>query len=848
MAKEKLYSRKIDMLAVFPRRVRNLFIIFFFIYPLFFMLMTWLLAAREQVLLFLKIALIVAPPVMALKVAFFIFIWFRINKKITTLMQRIRGIDLNDDEEEQRLFQDDEKVEYEKCFRRFPYAVAASNLLFDSLGGILAAIVGAQQNLFFSIAQGFFMSVNGVVLAAVIAAILYYFSRVWLYPSNRVLVYRALPVVEKFSIPLLSVMMVLMLGISIGLYSYFIAMVNTQQEATYTNITEKRASEINGFYLPILKELQAYANTDLMRSMELEPISIFLQRHLKSSKEIEMYFVGDLQGRAPTSVGKQANIKSRLYHQKIVGGIEPYVFSDFLINRATGTEIFVAAAAVKDGEAIKGLVGATVLLDTVKEKLDAQNIVRGGHFLLYKTVTSNIIYSHEKDTVNKSAGDVDKMEGYSGIQDMVMSAGKQAQPVTYGGIEYIAFLAEVDIAQMKLVLLVPRHVYYHSLNAFIAKIIVVFILVTAVILVIIQVIALRLAKPIANTITIFRAISEGDLTVRSDDYIPDQFGELIRYLQILLRRLNDVIHTIIISADQLNEAANGLAQSSQELSSSAQDQAASVEEATAALEETTGSIDRIAEHSKDQSSIAKGNHEAMEALGKIIREIGIVSERLRQQSGITAESARQGNAMMKDAIGGMDRIDESTASIAEFVNMISDISEQVNLLALNASIEAARAGDHGRGFAVVADEISKLADQTSQSAKSIAGLVEQGRSEVLSGKEYVNNTSRVIFEIIDHIQQTDNEISRIREYSVEQDESSETVLHETRKVMEMADSISVATDEQMTANNEMLGTVTRINDSTQSVSAGATEVASSAEEISAQAESLKESIQFFKVK
>ncbi|HOV10044.1 MAG TPA: methyl-accepting chemotaxis protein [Spirochaetota bacterium] len=213
----------------------------------------------------------------------------------------------------------------------------------------------------------------------------------------------------------------------------------------------------------------------------------------------------------------------------------------------------------------------------------------------------------------------------------------------------------------------------------------------------------------------------------------------------------------------------------------------------------------------------------------------------------TTNQASNGQKFMKDTIDGMNNIDESTQRIADMVRFIGDISDQVNLLALNASIEAARAGEHGRGFAVVAEEISKLADETAASAKRITEFVQLGLSEVKRGRELVDMTGEALDNIIRYIEETTELVKRITDAAKRQLNSSEEVLGATKKVTVMAESISSSTKEQLLTNQEMANTIEQINQITQNTAAASEEVASSAEEISAQAETLKAQMEFFKV-
>lgn len=287
-------------------------------------------------------------------------------------------------------------------------------------------------------------------------------------------------------------------------------------------------------------------------------------------------------------------------------------------------------------------------------------------------------------------------------------------------------------------------------------------------------------------------MAHGDMTAEITQDYHGEFAPIKNAFFEIANQLNNTLCAISTTTEQVDSGANQVSGGAQALSEGATEQAGSIQELSAAITDISESIRLNA------------------------KNVSLVTDHVEH----AVTGMRQGDQEMQQMLSAMDKINHSSNEIKKIIKVIEDIAFQTNILALNATVEAARAGSAGKGFAVVADEVRNLANKSANAAKQTTQLIEGSINDVEEGSKIADSTAKLISEVEERVQLVGGTIKKI----------------------------DTASSEQANSISQILQGVEQISAVVQTNSATAEQSAASSEELSAQADMLRNLIAQFKLK
>ncbi len=591
-------------------------------------------------------------------------------------------------------------------------------------------------------------------------------------------------------------------------------------------------------YIEILKQS---IERKLPNDKELEATLSYLTEKVKIVKSFYMGFEDghylDGEGWKPDS---DYDARKRPWYQNAQGKGD-VVLSDPYYDLASNQAVVTFSTEIKSGGKSIGVLAVDLLLEDIKTLIDGVQIQKTGKAEIINQdgyFVAHNLYKVEENIYEIENGDLRPL-----AEKLINNAGQQFE-YRYNNANYFFISQKIDMTDWLLVLWVPRSEILASSISLAIFMLIIGLISLFIVGAIIYVIAVSVAKPIAQLSNDIQAMAEYDFSSSGQSSLTvysKKKDEIGRIAQSLIR----VKSTIREAMTGVNDVAGRVSASSEELSATSEQASRSADNIARAFEDISqGAVSqaedmqRGAEAMDVMQSALNENTQVVDDLNAITKEVFQANENGKIAIAELVDVTRQSGQAAGNVKEVIENTNTSAIQIESASDMIKSIAEQTNLLALNAAIEAARVGEAGKGFAVVADEIRKLAEQSNTFAEEIKGVVSDLTGKTAEAVDIMNEVGSIVGKQSEKVDQTKQQFDVI---SMELDKNRVAVdnlnragakLAETRgNLSEIIENLSALSQENAASAQEVSASLQQQTASSSGISTASTHLAEMAQEL-----------------
>ena len=631
-------------------------------------------------------------------------------------------------------------------------------------------------------------------------------------------------------ISLLIVLVILSVSV-IGIVSTSSQITAINNNITYTTeeLSKGLSQEIDGFISKHTSVLESIASTNDLRLYNNQDQKALLKEINKKNSDFALVFVTDIKGQqvARSDDKDQFDDMSDRDYFKEVSANKKTVVSDVLISKTTGKPAIVIAVPIFNvqGE-IQGILGATLDLSTLEEMRSKITIGQTGYAFI--TDSQGQVLAHPDASMVEERTNVSDIP----VVKKALAGQVGAEIYEYKGEKVFGSYNAVPTTGWAVIVRQTQDDALSSITETEIKMVSIAVVILVVTIIIGVILSKSMIKPLLVLKEAAKQLAQGNLAYDFKVNTGDEIGELSNSfiemresLKTLVKQISSASDNVTTSSKDVLDAskqaeivASQIAEATSQLALGSDEQAKSVENTFRSINKIVQSIDEIAANSvKSFDSSSKA-----EQLVKNGVEIVKTQDTKMEES--------------TNAVGQVSEViftlNNKTIQIGQIIEVIESVAEQTNLLALNAAIEAARAGEQGRGFAVVADEVKKLAEESQESIGKIQTIIKDikdttntavesvkyATDTISQQNESVQNTSKVfkdILEIVDMIADEIQEISNCTDgvkgagENIQQD--MERILAVSEETAASTEEVTASTEEQTTYSENIVREVEKLN-------------------------------------